>query len=320
VAVAALSAWPAAAGAQLGVDAQVWRPAAFSSAILGTDRAATIAQWDVHVHAWYQRTSEPLHLALAGVDGQVRDRVVIDDSTTYHLGFTMGMGYGIELAIDLPIVTQSLDPDGFGRPPVPGAPTGFYQIMPASNVAPGGTVPGDARLGAKLQGVRSARFGLGGALTLTLPFGDETQFAGSRSATLEPKLIGDMTMRRVALAFDLGFRWHAQREVVSDPSSVLAGAPRAVLADANELFASAAAAWPLWRWLALVGELSHVEPVGAGAGLGDATTDVLAGLRARVGAGAAVVAAAGAGVEDARRRDHLRLVLGVTWTTGEEPR
>jgi hypothetical protein len=178
------------AAAQRGVDDELFKPALDPYGILSTERVRGARAGEFGFQSFVDYANRPLQLNFVqpGPTGPGRSvrRTVVDWAATLTLGASFGLTDRVELALAAPITRQSLNPNGYGQMfdvAAGGGPSGFFQVNQRSNLGPPETAPGDLRWGAKVNLVQSGGIGLAALLGGTLPFGDETQFTGSRSAT-----------------------------------------------------------------------------------------------------------------------------------------
>jgi hypothetical protein len=196
--------------------------------------------------------------------------------TQLDLGAAIGVGHAAQVALALPVVLyQSGDRlRGLDLP----EPDGSRALAAAAL--------GDLRLSGKLSLV-TPEGGLGqawgAAATLTLPTGDETQFAGEASTVVEFHLIASYRAPSWAVAVNFGPRFRAEEVPFLSPDVTLG----------NELVygVAASARAPWWPQVAAVAELGGVR---GDAGVSPAELRV--GARYRVDAWWTVGAFFGAGV------------------------
>ena len=328
-----LAAAAGTARAQRGVDDQVFKPAVDSFGIFGTERARTSKQYDFGFLFFFDYAQNPLHLKLSSAAG--KDTHVVDNSATFHLGMHMGLTDRLELAFDMPITKQSLNSTGFGVPidPTTGAPTGFYAVDSGTNLTPPDVTPGDMRWALKVNAWQGGPLSLGGAVIATLPFGDETEFLGASSFTVEPLAIADVNFGRLGIAVNAGYRWHNTKDVVLDPAVVaknrqiaMAGmgtmsTPPVLLAESDEIIGSAAGIYHFNPYVSGALQVLHVEPINPndstkgmpGAANGDAVTDVLFGVHVHPLADFTVALGGGLGVQSAARQEDFTVIAGLAW-------
>jgi len=205
--------------------------------------------------------------------------VPVRTRTGLDLGVAVGVGHGVQLGLSLPVVLyQSGDRlRGLDLP----EPDGSRALAAAAL--------GDVRLAAKLNLVTPER-GLGqawgAAVTVTLPTGDETQFAGEAAPMVEFHLIASWRAPDWALAVNLGPRFRSEEVPFLSPDVTLG----------NELVwgAAASARAPWWPELEGVAELG-----GARGDEGVSPVEARLGARYRVDAWWTVGAIVGVGVAGA---------------------
>ena len=324
---------PGLAHAQRGVDDQIFKPSLDAYGIFGTERAQTSKQWEFGFRFYFNFAARPLHLELAQRNDMTRtvDQAVVDNAAAFHLGAHLGLTDRLELAFDIPMVRQSLDATGYGVPADRNGPaTGFYQTDSGSNLRPSDVSPGDMRWAVKVNALRAGPLALGGAVIATLPFGDETAFLGTHSFTVEPLAVLDLSFHRVGVAINAGYRWHDGTDFVVDPTldaanrrtGVMQMAP-VVITDADELIGSLGALVHLNEYVAVGGEVTHLEPVRVsvprgmqGQTSGDAVTDAIAGLQIRPLPDVTFELGGGLGVQAAARKEDFTVLAGLSWAPG----
>jgi outer membrane protein OmpA-like peptidoglycan-associated protein len=196
-----------------GIDAQTYRPALDPQGIFSIERAPTMGKNEFALHLGVDFASEPLKIdSLTGGDGTFADNStepVIDSRTAMSFGFAFGVTEKLTFGFEIPVLLQPLGA-GYGKdgiynadPSVSTIGTGFYSTRPDQNIDPSENTVGDLRLGLKLRLFK----GLGVQLVGWVPFGDEDVFAGSKSATIEPKLLFDLNLgKKGHLALNAGAR------------------------------------------------------------------------------------------------------------------
>jgi hypothetical protein len=152
---------------------------------------------------------------------------------------------------------------------------------------------GDARLHAKVRlrgepGDRGATLAL--AAVVTLPTGDDDNFAGEAGPLIEPRLIASWRRSRGALAINLGARIRTEEVVLLSPAR----------AHGNELLASVAGElvvpWLCSDAFSVLAEYAAVRGEGTtGDNVGPSPQEVRAGVRLRLPNGWSITVGGGAG-------------------------
>ncbi len=213
-----------------GIDAQTYRPALDPMGIFSIERAAGMGKNEFALHLGIDFAPEPLKLDSVQVNGVFDGKkAVIDSRTAMSFGFAFGLSDKLTFGFEIPVLLQPLGPgygeDGFynSDQATTQLGTGFYSTRPDQNIQPSENTVGDLRLGLKLRLAK----GLGIQVVGWVPFGDEDVFAGSASATIEPKLLFDMSIgKKGHMAINLGARLRkgelaAVRQVDADKRAVM---------------------------------------------------------------------------------------------------
>ena len=199
-----------AAGAQRGIDSQLFRPSVDSYGIFTLERAEVSHQWDFGFKLYGNFAGNPLRLTMGDDEAthtKSKSQVVMDRQIALNLGIHLGLTNWLELILDFPISSQNYTP-AYG---LYGAAsdatlnrTGFYRADKFTNVPPPDAAPLDARIGFKAKIFRKGIFGVAAAAIMTLPFGDDAAFLGDTNFTFRPNLIADLTRGPITVAVNVG--------------------------------------------------------------------------------------------------------------------
>jgi outer membrane protein OmpA-like peptidoglycan-associated protein len=335
-----------------GIDAEIYRPALDPLGIFSIERAVTMEKNDFALRLGVDFAPEPLKIdSLQEASDQQFDGNpdrIIDSRTALNFGFAFGLGERLTLGFEIPIFVQPLGP-GYGEYGLyktmaadSQVGTGFYSTRPDQNIDPAENTIGDLRLGLKLRLARSLAVQLVG----WLPFGDEDVFAGSASATIEPKLIYEMGLgRKGHLAFNGGAR--IRQGDVAEVQQVDAEKKAVLDADGNQVLfpklyvgseglVGMGAMFELSPRFSFGGDVHVLFPLTqasaadcpdsvtingimstcqngdiAGEVILGAALDVTTDLRFNIGAGTSII-------PDAARSENFRVVGGITWQPSVE--
>ena len=168
------------------VDVQHFHPHANQTGWYATESAETLQLWQPAFGVWFNYANNPF---LHRRDGEVEDRIVVDLAT---LDLQAGIGFGLaDIAVDVPIhlrvAGEGLESWG-----------GDF----------GGAAMGDLRIHPKIRFVDPVKrgFGLGLALPVTLPTGDQQQYVGLRTVAFDPTLLITGYFGKVRLGGNIGYR------------------------------------------------------------------------------------------------------------------
>jgi large repetitive protein len=333
----AIAVAPAAAHAQLGVDAQLFHPALDSYGICTVDRSEVSHPWDFGFKLALDLAGNPLRLDMTDPTDPThvatQRNVLMGSRMTVDLGAHVGLTRWLELVLAVPFSAQSYTAafgtqgtyadGGAGVTSVPR--TGFYAAERLTNIPPPNVAANDMRVGFKARLAQAGMFGIGAAAVLTVPIGDSSAFLGDSSLTVQPKVIADLTRGPITAAINVGAVLRKET-VIYDPydlssiaSHTYAGPARVLVDVGSELTYSLGFAYHFVRWMGFGAELTGLVPlVGVKK---DFTGDVLAGLQIFPKHNLALAVGAGTNVfASAARRDDYRAFLGLSWTPGDGAR
>ena len=334
-------ALPGRAGADQGIDAQLFKPALDPYGVFSVERAQGPARYDFALRMDLGYASAPLKLDVPNVKN---GNQVLSSQTTYDLGFSLGISDRLSVGLAVSLQYQPLGP-AYGtdakydaaHPEDVG--TGFYSVRPDENVTPSTSSPGDPRLGIKYR-FTGGRVGIAAQAIVHVPFGDEDVFAGSKSVTFEPKLIIDFPLgTRGFLAINAGARLRqgalARTARVDDAGTLIPAASADDSTDVPLLFVGSEAVLGVGARLNLLPRLSlgaeayALIPVAGSSACtdttidtttyscknGDLAGDALVGVVYQASAEVAVSLAGGTSIlASAARADAFRGILSLFWS------
>ncbi len=298
---------PGSAIAQRGLDATaIQQPSIDTFGLFTIDRAETARKLDLGLRIGFSYANKPLSLSLTDPRGRTAKVPIYDSISTVHLQAHLGIIDRLEVALDLPLHRLSAG-EGFGDPQ---AGSYLYAKQPATNVPTPNATAGDARFALKGQLLANGPVGVAAIVIATLPFGDETAFAGASSHVYEPRLVADLKAGPVVAALNAGFRVHQHRDAFSDP---MTGTP--VIADGHELVVGAGVAYRAAEQVSLVAELQRMQAVAAPGDRGDSTMGFLVGTELRPTTDVTLQLAGGRSLGEAARASDFRAYasVGASW-------
>ena len=168
------------------MDVQHFQPQADRTGWFTTQSAQTLGLWQPAFGLWLSYANKPL---LRSEDGVVQDEMVRDLLT---LDLQAAIGFGpVDLAIDMPI-NLLVAGDGLAQwgGEVSGAAAGDLRVIP------------------KVRFMDPAKrgFGLGLALPVTLPTGNQEKYSGLQTVSFAPTLLVTGHMGKLRLGGNLGYR------------------------------------------------------------------------------------------------------------------
>jgi OOP family OmpA-OmpF porin len=236
-------------------DIHLFRPALFSGSLMAVERVEQAPKYRPTVGILFNFASKPLKLSWTDKSGtnSYKDEAVLDWAMIFHLQARMALGWGLELALDAPMLRHGLSSPGRGL---------IKETRATTNLEPAETSPLDMRVGLKFNAINTDSFGLAVAVEGWLPFGNEEVFAGQGSASVEPKLIAAAKLGMISVAANVGYRVRERRMLwqgkPEDATSQL------VYGSDDELTFAVGVAARVTRWLELAVEAYGVVPVAAG--------------------------------------------------------
>jgi large repetitive protein len=336
---------PFAAWAQTrSVDVNFLRPALFSDGIFTVERATPSARWRPGFRFAYSFESQPLRLDFPQQAGTcpgskcLGRQTIVDNAHVFYLQAQLGIARWLELAVELPLVRESLTTD-VGQ--------GYEALARAdlqTNIKPPNVAPLDVRVGAKCNLLNVGGLSLAMALQARIPFGDERAFAGDRSFVIEPDALLSYERGIFSLALNAGFRYR-QRTIVmwDDPDTNEGALP--LLSVGSEIALGVGTFFRVHRLLGFGAEFVAAVPVSRGdvtvedrkttfdpvigpqeqvtsrniSPASATVAEALGGLTVTPRPGLGISLAAGAGVMGAERRTALRVFASIGWVAGGAP-
>ena len=207
-----------AARADRSFDLALGTPAVDAYGMTVVDRAQTPQRFEFGLQSQVGWALTPLRLTLADSnmvglpDAQFR---VVEQQFNVDLGFFLGLADFLSIAASLPVGFNFYDENSLGNPNQavpPSKPTGMgtiittglYANLPRQNVSISSAGPRDPRLSLKARFYGGKWFEIGLLVEGTLPIGNADSFLGEKSATLRPRLLVGILLKRVVLALSVG--------------------------------------------------------------------------------------------------------------------
>ncbi len=218
LAAAVVMAGGKTARADRSFDLALGAPAVDAYGMAVVDRAQTPQRFEFGLQSQVGWALSPLRLTLADPnmagqpDAQFR---VVEQQWNVDLGFFLGLADFFSIAASLPVGFNFYDENALGSPnqAVPPAKptgmgtvitTGLYANLPRQNVSISSAGPRDPRLSLKARFYGGKWFEIGLLVEGTLPIGNADSFLGEKSATLRPRLLVGILLKRVVLALSVG--------------------------------------------------------------------------------------------------------------------
>ncbi len=228
--LAAVVGMPQVARADRSFDVALATPAVDAYGLTVIDRAQTPQRFEFGLQSQFGWSYSPLKLTLADPhlvkypDAPFR---VIEQQYTVDLGFFLGLADFFSVAVSLPMGVNVYDDNAVGSanelvPPLATAPngavvpTGLYTNQPRQNIGLANAGPRDPRLSLKGRFYGGQWFEVGLLVEGTLPIGSSGSFLGEKSATLRPRLLMGVLLKRVVLALSVGAILR-ERSEIDDP-------------------------------------------------------------------------------------------------------
>ena len=178
--------WIPAHAAPPAMDVQHFQPQADRTGWFTTQSAQTLELWQPAFGLWLSYANKPL----IRMESDTIDDVIVRDLLTLDLQAALGFG-PVDLAIDMPI----------------------HLVVAGDGLAAWGTnvsgaAAGDLRVIPKVRFVDPDKkgFGLGLALPLTLPSGNQVKYAGLHTVSIAPTLLLTGHVGKVRIGGNLGYR------------------------------------------------------------------------------------------------------------------
>lgn len=218
VLLAALLMGAGAARADRSFDLMLSAPAVDAYGLTVVDRAQTPQRFEFGFSAQLGWSYSPLRLTLTdpkmtgSPDALFR---VVEQQYNIDLGVFLGLTDWLSIAAALPIGVNFYDNNALGsanQEVLPSTPTGMgtviatglYAGQPRQNIEISQAGPRDPRLSLKARFYGGRWFEIGLLVEGTLPIGNSTSFLGEKSATLRPRLLAGILLKRVVLALSVG--------------------------------------------------------------------------------------------------------------------
>jgi outer membrane protein OmpA-like peptidoglycan-associated protein len=210
-----VAAVPRAAGQ--AIDAERFQPTTSATGFFGQEGTGVLAHGEVSAALLFGFARNVLVVRDPITDQPLARGDLLSRRWSAHFIAGVGLFDRLELGVDLPLVL---------------AQGGDTALVPAVGELGGGKL-GDLRLSAKVLLLRARAFELSAAAALTLPTGDEMNFAGGKTATFTPRAVLGFEVGRVRAAINGGYRLRGQSMigalVVGDEVLLGAGASVAVV-------------------------------------------------------------------------------------------
>lgn len=218
LAVAGLLAAARPARADRSFDLALAAPAVDAYGMAVVDRAQTPQRFEFGLQSQLGWAYNPLRLTLSDAnmvgapDAQFR---VVEQQWNVDVGFFLGLADFLSISAALPVGFNFYDDNALGNPnqAVPPAKptgmgtvvtTGLYTNQPRQNIGISSAGPRDPRLSLKARFYGGQWFEIGLLVEGTLPIGSSDSFLGDKSATLRPRLLMGILLKRVVLALSVG--------------------------------------------------------------------------------------------------------------------
>jgi hypothetical protein len=209
---------PAVARADRSFDVAMANPAVDAYGLTVIDRAQTPQRFEFGLQSQFGWSHNPLRLNLSDLHVTKFPESafnVIEQQYTVNLGFFLGLADFFSVAVSMPMGVNVYDDEALGSanelvlPPVPTAmgtvvSTGLYANQPRQNLSLANAGPRDPRLSLKARFYGGQWFEVGLLVEGTLPIGNSGSFLGEKSATLRPRLLMGVLLKRVVLALSVG--------------------------------------------------------------------------------------------------------------------
>ena len=218
VLLAALLTGAGAARADRSFDLMLSAPAVDAYGLTVVDRAQTPQRFEFGFSAQLGWSYSPLRLTLTdpkmtgSPDALFR---VVEQQYNIDLGVFLGLTDWLSIAAALPIGVNFYDNNALGsanQEVLPSTPTGMgtviatglYAGQPRQNIEISQAGPRDPRLSLKARFYGGRWFEIGLLVEGSLPIGNSASFLGEKSATLRPRLLTGILLKRVVLALSVG--------------------------------------------------------------------------------------------------------------------
>lgn len=283
-----LSTSPARGDGDRALDLGTFRPTpSGAQPLITVERAAVAPKGTVSFGFFVEYAKNPLVSRRTALSSDP-DRPV-SDRTALLIGAAYAPVPRLELGAVIPVLQQS----------------GFEKSTGVD--AADGTVLGDVALHAKYFVLSSAPLSLGASTSLSLPTGDDTQFAGSKSVTFHARGILEIDVGALQLAGNGGVRIRPEEAVLIN------------VHQGNELTYGLGIGYRATRAIQVVGELFGAVGLEEGASGAVSPLEAVGGVRYRVAREVAVIGGVGRGLLSGVGAPDVRVFLAMTWSPGYEP-
>jgi hypothetical protein len=206
------------AQADRSFDVTMATPAVDAYGLAVIDRAQTPQRFEFGLQSQFGWAYTPLHLTLYDMQQAGAPEApfrVLEQQYNVDLGFFLGLADFLSVAVALPMGVNVYDDNAIGNPNqfiLPTLPsgmgavvaTGLYANMPRQTIGVANAGPRDPRLSLKARFYGGQWFEVGMLVEGTLPIGNSSSFLGEKSATLRPRLLMGLLLKRVVLALSVG--------------------------------------------------------------------------------------------------------------------
>ena len=288
-----------------GVDSQlVWTspgPSSFPTVV----SADVVPHKGVTFGAMLDYYRKPLGLEITDSTGETETEWVVSHALTVDFAWAFGILDIFQLGVVLPVV---IDQDGAGATPfMPlGVDDGTYKLS--------GAAVKDMRFDLKTRFMGKSEdpatrgFGLALDVAMSIPTGDELNFAGEEGFVFQPLIVADYRSSIISTALNLGARLRTEKAALAD------------LEVGHQALAGLGVTGHLWEGRVLLfaeatmlAEMDGFDRIGleyrGGAGV---IADDQKAVTVWIGAGSS------AGTEDLLGTPIFRMLLGITYAPGDE--
>ena len=213
VAMAAGGAALAQTGDGEGVDSQLLWASPGPSSFATLSSADILGHKAVSFGAVFDYYRRPLALELLSSDGAKDTEWVVEYAATADFMWAFGIADWVQLGVILPVV---LDQEGVGATPLMplGADDSTYKLA--------GAALKDLRFDAKVRFIGKDEapelrgFGLAADVAMSVPTGDELNFAGEKGFVFAPNLILDYRRNPISVGLNVGARLRTEEARLAD--------------------------------------------------------------------------------------------------------
>jgi outer membrane protein OmpA-like peptidoglycan-associated protein len=269
-----------------GFDLGVFRPTgAAPTGFITVERPAVTAAGNLAFGTFVNYAKNPL--VARSETGALMPEAPVSDRVEMTLLASYGLADRVELTLALPFLQQSGSGGDIGLP-----------------VGEGMSL-GDVSLAGRVRLVNAGKLSLGASASLTLPTGDNTQYAGTESVNVHARAIVGFDAGALRLAGNVGFRLRGGRASLGP------------VEQENEVTFGLGAGLRLTKGLDVMGELYGNQ------GLVDSSAsvspmEVIGGLRWWPAKALAVTGGAGFGLRNGIGAADMRVFVGLAWSPRSE--